>query len=171
MRLRRIFGFCRPDRRWKGLARDTQGHALMEGGLVFIPFFALMLAIVDFGMAIFLKNTFQHAAREGVRYAVTYQTTGGMGHDYSIRQVVKTNAMGFLNTAAGDSMIHIRYYNPNTLLETGGNNPGNIVEVSIEGYSFGVMAPLLRAANPIPLNVRASDRMESLPGGTSPPAR
>jgi len=142
----------------------------MEGGLVFIPFFALMLAIVDYGMVIFVRNTFQHATREGVRYAVTYRTNGG-GHDASIKAVVKENAMGFLHTQAGENMIHIRYFNPTTLVETASNASGNIIEVSIEGYQWGMIAPMLRSANPISLNVRSSDRMETVAGGGSPPSR
>lgn len=151
--------------------KRQRGHALMEAGLVFIPFFGLFFAIVDYGMALFLRTTFQHATREGVRYAVTYQTQGGMGHDASIKAVVKEHAMGFLSGPSGDSKIHIRYYNPVTLAQTGMNSPGNIVEVSVEGYQWGVIAPLLRSANPISLNVRSSDRMESLPGGVAPPPR
>lgn len=148
-----------------------RGVNFVESALVFLPFFALFLGIFDFGMAIFLRNTFQHAVREGVRYAVTFQTQGGMGHDASIRSVVRTHSMGFLNAADADSKVKIRYYNPTTLAEVGLNAPGNIIEVSIEDYEWGMIGPVLRRANPIPLTVRASDRMESLPGGTSPPAR
>jgi hypothetical protein len=145
--------------------------ALLEGSLVLVPFFAIMFAIVDFGMVIFMRNTFQHAVREGVRYAVTFQTQPGMGHDASIKSVVEYNSMGFLSGTQGSNYIRIRYYDPVTLVETGANAPGNVVEVSVEGYQWGMMAPLWRSATPITLNVRASDRMESLPGVSTPPAR
>lgn len=152
--------------------RKQPGHALMEGGLVLIPFFALFFAIVDYGMAIFLKNTFQHAVREGVRYAVTYQTlNGSTGQDASIKSVVQTNAMGFLN-GTNANLIQIHYYDGRTLVETGMNSPGNIVEVSVQGYQWGVIAPLLRSASPITLTAFSSDRMEALPDGVfSPPPR
>jgi hypothetical protein len=94
-----------------------------------------------------------------------------MGHDASIKQVVKTNALGFLNGAGGDNYIVIKYYNPDTLIETSTNAPGNIIEVSIENYRWGIIAPLLRSANPVTLNVRASDRMETVPNGMAPPSR
>jgi hypothetical protein len=151
--------------------RRQRGNAFLEAGLVFVPFFALFFGIVDFGMAIYMRNMFQHATREGVRYAVTFQTSGGMGHDASIKSIVKTHCMGFLSGPTGDSYIRIRYYNPTTLVETGANSPGNIVEVSVEGYQWGVVAPLLRSANPIQLAARSSDRMESVGGGGTPPAR
>lgn len=150
--------------------RKQRGHVMLEGTLVMIPFFAFFLAIIDFGLAIFMRNLFQHAVREAVRAGVTYQLQPSMGHDSSIKQVVLNNSMGFL--AAHPERIHIRYYDPNNnLLETASNRPGMILEVSVEGQTFGVLAPLLRAATPIPLDVRASDRMESLPQNTPLPPR
>ena len=151
--------------------RQSGASPILEGALVFVPFFALFLAIIDYGMFAFVKNTFQHATREGVRYAVTYQTGSGLGHDASIKEVVKTNALGFLSTPTGASHIIIKYYDPDTLVEVPGNTPGNIIEVSIENYQWGMIAPFLRSANPITLNVRSSDRMETMPNGAAPPAR
>lgn len=148
-----------------------RGTGFMETALVYTPFFALFCALFDFGMAIFLRNTFQHAVREGVRYAVTYQTSGGMGQDASIKSIVQQNAMGFLAGTTNSDKIKIRYYNPTTLAETAANSPGNVVEVSVEGYQWGMITPFLAQLNPIPLTVVASDRMESLPGGVAPPAR
>jgi hypothetical protein len=151
--------------------RQRGSSPILEGALVFVPFFALFLAIIDYGLVTFVKNTFQHATREGVRYAVTYQIQAGLGHDGSIKEVVKTNALGFLSNGTGPSHIKIRYYDPETLVETTANNPGNIIEISIENYQWGIIAPLLRSANPVTLNVRSSDRMETVPDGLAPPAR
>jgi len=150
--------------------RRQRGHVMLEGTLVMIPFFAFFLAIIDFGLAIFIRNLFQHAVREAVRAGVTYQLQPGMGHDSSIKQVVLNNSMGFL--AAHPERIHIRYFDPNNnLIETASNRPGMILEVSVEGQTFGVLGPLLRSATPIPLDVRSSDRMESLPQDTNLPPR
>jgi Flp pilus assembly protein TadG len=145
---------------------------MVELSLVLVPVLALIFAIIDFGFGIFLKSTFQHAVREGVRYAVTSRTETGMGQDASIRSVVQRNAMGFLNGSAGAAKIYIRYYVPGTLAETQSNAGGNIVEVSVEGYSWAWIAPLMRSSGP-PLNIlaRSSDRMENSPGGGIPPAR
>ncbi|MFB3777598.1 MAG: TadE/TadG family type IV pilus assembly protein [Bryobacteraceae bacterium] len=148
-----------------------RGAALVELPLVLLPLVALWVAIIDFSFGIFLKSTFQHAAREGVRYAVTSRTKPGMGHDASIKSEVQRNAMGFLNGDQGAARIHIRYYTPGTLAETQSNAGGNIVEVSIEGYTWNWIAPVLRSAM-APLNIvaRSSDRMEASPAGM-PPAR
>jgi hypothetical protein len=139
---------------------------------VLVPLLALILGIVDYGLAIFVRSTLQHAVREGVRYAVTYRTMSGLGHDASIKAVVQNEAMGFLAGPAGLSKVFIRYYDPVTLQQVAGNSPNNLVEVSVENFSWGWLAPLLRSANPLPMVARSSDRMEGLPGGqTAPPPR
>lgn len=141
---------------------------MVELAFILLPLMALLLAILDFSFAIFLRGTFQHAVREGVRYAVTSRTESGMGHDASIKSVVQRNAMGFLNGATGAEKIRIRYYVPGTLAETVSNAGGNIVEVSVEGYNWGWMAPLMRSAVPLQVKSRSSDRMEPSPGGIPP---
>ena len=144
---------------------------LIESALVFVPTFAMMLGILDFSVAIFLRSTFQHACREGVRYAVTYQIAPGLGHDDSIRSVVKKHSMGFLSGTTGDEKVKIRYYTPDTFTETPANAPGNIVEVSVENFNWGWILPLMRQHTPLQMTARATDRMEGLPGGSAAPAR
>ena len=150
--------------------RERQsGNAMIESAMILLPLMALIFAFIDHGVAIFLQNTFQHAVREGVRYAVTYQVMPGMGQDASIKSVVRQNAMGFLNRC--DDCIKVRYYRSDTLAETPDNLPGNLVEISVEGYQFTWMAPLWRLAGSLNVSARALDRMEGLPTGQSPPAR
>lgn len=152
--------------------RKQRGNAFVEAAFVLVPLFALLFAIVDFGLAIFIRSTMQHATREGVRYAVTYQTMDGLGHDESIRTVVVNSAMGFLSSQENRDKVRIRYYDPMTFTEVGANAPGNLIEVSVENYTWGWLAPLLRTASPLQVTARSSDRMEGLPGNwASPPAR
>jgi Flp pilus assembly protein TadG len=160
--------------------RGQRGNAMIEMAMVFLPLFAILIGIFDFSMAIFLKSTFQHAVREGVRYAVTYNIQPGMGHDASIKSVVQTNAMGFLSGSEGLDKIHIQYFDGFTFQPTQSNAPLNLIEVSIEGYEWGWVAPIsgsmlagreYRRATPLTLAARAADRMESLPTGFLPPAR
>jgi hypothetical protein len=152
--------------------RSERGNAFVEMAFVLVPLFAIMFAIVDFGFAIFLRSTFLHAVREGTRYAVTYRTIVGKGHDDSIKTVVQNSAMGFLAGSSGAEKIKIRYYAPDTLVETAANAPGNLVEISVEGYQWGWLAPLMRDETPLSIGARSSDRMEGLPlGMSSPPAR
>lgn len=149
--------------------RTQTGNTFLEAALVLVPLLALIFAIVDFGLAVFVRTTLQHAVREGVRYAVTYQTMPGRGHDASIKAVVQQHAMGLLN--GHEDLIQIRYFDPVSLQEVPDNSPGNVVEVSVEGYQWGWIAPLLRAPGTLGITCRASDRMEGLPGGQAPPPR
>jgi hypothetical protein len=148
-----------------------RGNAMVETALIILPLFALMFAIIDFSLAIFVKSTLQHAVREGVRYAVTFQTQPGLCHDDSIKNVVVHNSLNFLRSEQNREKIQIRYFLPDTLSPSGNNNPGNIVEVSVEGYNWGWIAPLWRTNTPLSMLVRSSDRMEGLPGGSSAPCR
>lgn len=154
-----------------GRRRKQKGNTFLEAALVLVPLLALIFAIVDYGLAIFVRSTLQHAVREGTRYAVTYRTMTGKGHDASIKAVVQRSAMGFLSGDEGTNRIFIRYYDPVTLAEVSNNLPGNLVEVSVENFSWGWLAPLLRTADPLRMTARSSDRMEGLPGGTAPPPR
>jgi hypothetical protein len=161
-----------------------RGASLVESALYFLLFLALVTAMLDYGFVIFLKGTFQHAVREGVRYAVTWGTSGVLGHDDSIRKIVMEQSMGFIKNANKDK-VKIRYYRPDTLVEVSGvgsNQPGYIVQVSIEGYQWKWISPMNTAGmsklapsrdyGALTMNAYALDRMEGLPTGMfSPPPR
>lgn len=158
-----------------GRRRKQRGNQLVEVGLIFLPLCAMLFGLFDFSVAIFMRATIQSAVREGVRYAVTYQTMSGQCQDASIKQIVKDASSGFLSAAAHDSKIKIRYYSPTNLTVelsgAGSNAPGNVVEIGVEGYSWSWMAPLWRSASPFNINVYAADRMEGMAAGASAPCR
>ena len=164
-----------------GRRRTTgrRGNALLEMAIVALPLFGLLFSIVDFGLAIFIRSTLQHSVREGVRFAVTYGTTGGKCQDASIAEKVQESAMGFLAGSDGAAKIKVRYFavdenNPGQFTEFGagaGNAPGNIVEVAVEGYQYKWLAPIYWSADPLNINVRSADRMEGLGAGGAPPCR
>lgn len=155
---------------------------MVEFALVFTPVLALLLGIVDFAIPIFLVATFHHAVREGVRYGITYQTYPGLSQTDSIKKVVQQNAVGFLSGQSGLDKIVIKYYNPTTFAQVTGPNAnagGNIVEVSIQGFSWSFMAPLWQyisgnppagTSNSINITAISSDRLEQLPLGAPRPA-
>jgi Flp pilus assembly protein TadG len=138
----------------------------VELSLTFLPFMALILAIIDFSMPVFLRSTFSHAAREGARYAITYRTFSGKSHTESIQDIVMQQSMGFLNGTAGRSMVKVKFYNPTTFVEETGANRnarGNIVEVTIDGFVWGYILPLWRPNDPVPIRAASADRLESPP--------
>ncbi len=148
------------------------GNALVEFALVFIPFLVILLAIFDFSFALYTRGALHNAVREGVRYAITAQTSGGLGHDQSIKNVVRLNSAGVLSVA-DEALIGINYFLPSCSsgCATMNNGPGNLVIVSVDDYEIPVVGPLsgLGANGPLNITVSAVDKMEPYTG--APPTR
>ncbi len=149
--------------------KSEEGSEIVEFGLVIIPLLAFIFLILDIAWVLFAQSTLQHAAREGVRFAVTSQTLSGMGQDASIKAVVEQNSFGFV-TGATASNIAINYYNPVTLSATLVNAGGNVVEIVVSGVNVYPLGPIWRSRAAMTLAARSSDVMESSPGGV-PPSR
>jgi Flp pilus assembly protein TadG len=158
--------------------RRRTGNALLESVFTILPTFALIFAFIDFGLLLFRWATLQEAVREGCRYAITFQTASGFGQDASIEQVVQQYAMGLVKTTDAPQDIFVNYYtvtNLNTPIASGGNVPGNIVQVSVQGISWAWLAPLsgtfgsnaYRDTTPITLNVYSSDILGGYPAGVN----
>ncbi len=153
---------------------------MLEWMLVMLPTMALITAFFDVSFALFSWATIQNAAREGCRYAITFQTMAGLNQDASIQTTVATNSMGLVTVAGG--LIHVNYFTqaaPNTAIPTpNGNVPGNIVEVSIQSYPLnwmvglsGTIANPSRSSSPGTVNVYASDVLGGLPANVNAVAR
>lgn len=140
-----------------------KGAELVEASLIAVPVLAVTFLLVDLSMVVYLRSTFQHAVREGVRYAVTGQNTSGPCQDDSIKTVVKSNAGGWLNATTPAATLHVRFLSPVDGSATN-NASGNIVEVSVESYNYGPLAPYQRVNLPVQLTARAYDVMENIPG-------
>jgi Flp pilus assembly protein TadG len=161
-----------------------RGNVILEFALVMTPFFALALTTIELALPIFKKSTFENAVREGCRYGITYQTTyNGMTYGsqtLAIQAVVEANGMGFLNDP---TLILVDYFNSSTFVKVtgqpGANSDGNILQVSILGYTHKWIAPVAWfwgattfQINPAPLSITAvsADRLESLPPGNTRPS-
>jgi Flp pilus assembly protein TadG len=157
--------------------RRRSGNAILEGAFTILPVFALILAFVDFGLILFRWTTLQNAVREGCRYAITYQLATGLNQDASIEQVVQQYSMGFVTTTDSPQHIFVNYYAPTNLTTpipyaSGGNVPGNVVEVSVQNVSWAWIAPLSgtflgNTRSPITINVYSSDIMNGYPQGVT----
>ena len=160
--------------------RASGGNVILETVFTLLPTFALIFAFVDFGLMIFRWTTLQNAVREGCRYAITFQTSGSLGQDASIEAIVQQYAYGFVSTTDSTQHIFVKYYsttNVNTPITTGGNVPGNIVEVSVQNVSFSWLFPLsgsygggvgfFRSTTPLTLNVYSSDILGGYPVGVT----
>ena len=152
----------------------------METVLVIVPLFVVLLGILDFSVAIFVMDTMEYAARQGVRFAVLQQA-GATGHqDDAIRLAVRSNSLGFLSNAniVPDAQLTINYYAlapaTNTWVSaTGGgsNAGGNLVKVGVSGFSWAWMIPSWRPGvnGKLSITAAAADIMQGCPGGVCPP--
>lgn len=141
--------------------RSERGGETLETALIVLPLLGLTFLLVDISMAIFLRGTFQQAVREGVRYGITGANDVGPCQDDSVKAVVKKYSLGFLNGTAASTM-HVHFMSP----VTGGltdNQPGNIIEVTVEGYKFVPWAPYGHSGTTY-MWARAFDVMEPYPG-------
>jgi hypothetical protein len=167
------------------------GNAYVEFALVFLLLLTLIVGLFEFTWVLFLRATFHHAVREGVRHAITGNpgqgTSGTLGLDDSIKQVIKRNSFGLLNDAALDAHVAVEFFDASCNGQasgcgTGGGAPatsaaeaGSIVRVSINCYSLTPITTLIRkdpttgGASPFTLTVSSSDKMEPFPG--APPDR
>jgi Flp pilus assembly protein TadG len=122
--------------------RSRKGQAAIEAALVIIPLLAILCAMIDFSVALFIRNSLISAVRAGTRYAITGQTgAGGFScQDSSVKSIVQTNAMGFLSGSTGLSKIQINFYDPATLADVSAaansNIEGHIVRVTVTGVSW-----------------------------------
>jgi Flp pilus assembly protein TadG len=162
------------------------GNSFLEMALVITPFFALTLSIIELALPIFQKSTFTHAVREGCRYGITFQTAYN-GTTYgsqtaAITAVVENNSMGFINSSNAN-LVTVQYYNSSTFTEVTGtssaNADGNIIVVSISGFTHNWMNPINWVSGgttfsvtgtPLTINATSADRLESLPVGATRPA-
>jgi Flp pilus assembly protein TadG len=156
----------------------SSGNAIVESVFTLLPTIALLVAFVDFGLVIFRWSTLQNAVREGCRYAITFQRNGGLGQNASIKQVVERYALGTVTANDTPPHIFVKYYtktNLNTAVGSGGNIPGNLVEVSVQNISwawiaplsgsFGGSVPFLRSTTPITLSAYSLDILGGFPAG------
>lgn len=163
---------------------QQRGAYAVEMSIVLVPMMALVFAIFDFSMPLFIRTMFMNAVREGVRLGITHglrypPVTGTLYNSQTeaIQACVQAYSLGLLNSS-NSSLIKVKYYQlqnvsgSSTFVEKTGANSniaGNVIEVSVTGYSWGVIAPLLRSGGAIPTSAISSDRLEVLPPGTTTP--
>jgi Flp pilus assembly protein TadG len=172
--------------------RGSSGHAMLESAFTMLPIFAIIIGFVNFSLSIYRWTTLQNAVREGCRYAITYQTSGGFNQDRSIENQVQSFSLGLVDASLTGSsqQIFVKYYAPGTAIDPpgtpsgssnaiptpNGNSAGNIVVVSVEGFANSadwVAAAVSGSfnhpgANPnLVLNVLSADVMGALPFGVA----
>lgn len=159
---------------WGPLRRNVdrqKGISLVEFCLVFLLFLSVVFGFFSISFWLFAKASLHHAAREGVRFAITAKTLPGLAHDASIRKVVQDNSFGLLKGPGQEDSIIIEYFAADGTGATPTNGAGNIVKISIRNYQAPLLVSPILLALPgsVTLNVSSVDKMEPFPG--EPPAR
>lgn len=166
--------------------KRSRGNAAVEGVLVLLPTMALLMGFIDFGLMFYRWSTLQNAVREGVRYAITFDTDmnpnnahqPGQSQSAAIKQVVQRYSLGLVKVTDSPASIFVNFYTQ--VGAVGTNIPGNIVEVSIVSPPYRWIAPLSGvlpgsstsgrgryATNPMAFRVFSSDILGGYPAGVS----
>jgi len=158
----------------------------LEGALSFLPLLVLTFGLVDMSMWLFVRGTIQQAAREAVRFGITYNTNyNGVScssQSNCAKQVLIANALGFINANNINTYVTVNYYAPDNLstplsqsdvgrvLADGTkinaiNQTGFLMEVRVNAFPWSFMAPTKYMPNALNISVSTSDILQGLPVG------
>ena len=153
---------------------------MIEFTLIMLPLFGITFLTLDVAWAIFSKATLQWAVRDAVRYGVT--VTGAQAGANGLTTTVKLRAaqmsLGLLSGTSGadgtDSRLQVHFYQPggttgvvDVTSAAGANDPGNIIQLSVNNYQMFKLLPLFYSWNQAPdtgkvsINAAAADVIEA----------
>ncbi len=138
---RRLRGWTRRHRLGIG---DASGNAAVDFALVLPFFIALVIGLIEIGRVLYTDHTLDHAAREGVRYAIVRganSPTPALSSD--IVTVVKSRATPLDPAKVGVAVS----FDPN-------NRPGSAVAVQVT-YFYEFLMPVPFG----PINLASAARM------------
>jgi Flp pilus assembly protein TadG len=161
------------------------GAEALEFTLVLLPLFTLTAVLIDTAWGVFAKSSLQRAVRLGVRKGVTLTAaqmgTGACLTD-TVKSMVQQSSLGILNGSSGLSKIKVNYLQPplpnstaaavDVSTQSNGDAPGNIMVVSVQGFSLIPLMPRIfgwREAidnSPLVITVSSADLIE--PTSTPP---
>jgi Flp pilus assembly protein TadG len=135
--------------------KNRKGAEMLEFTLCLLPMLAMCFVLLDAAWGIFVKSTLEFAVREGVRAGITITgtqaTAAGSDLTTMVKSTVQSNSLGLLAGSAGLAKIKVNYLQPPAPGSTGaavdvstqsdGNNPLNVIQVSIQGFSLGPLVP------------------------------
>jgi len=144
----------------------------------------MIFILLNIGWAVFVKSTLQRAVRVAVRSGITISSVNaGSNLTDTVKGIVQTNALGLLTGSTGLGYVKVHYFLPPSLNSTSppsdvssainADAGGNIMQVSVEGYSLAPIVPRIFSwntppdHNPLLVYVYAADVIE--PSRTPPP--
>ena len=162
-------------RKLYGNRESRRGNAFIEFSLCFMLFLTIVVAMFEFSWLLFVRSTFHHAVREGVRAAITGKPGAGFetNHDGYIKSVIKANTFGILDDAALDAHVQVDYFDIDGSVSATPDG-GNIIQVSIQCYNIMPITSFIRPRDgngdlqPVMVSVYSSDRLEPFPAAETP---
>ncbi len=168
-------------------ARRCSGAEMLEFTVTFLPMLVMVFYLLDVSWAIFAKSSLEYAVRAGVRYGITVTGTQAATAKSDLTTMVKAmvqgNALGLLAGSSGLAKIKVNYLQPpaagsssaptDVSTQAYGNSPGNVMQVSIVGFTLAPLAPRIFTWNQLPdksaspLSAIAADLIE--PSNDLPP--
>jgi Flp pilus assembly protein TadG len=157
-----------------------KGAELMEFTLCFLPLTVIIGVLLSASWGVYAKTTLANAVHQGVRQGITIDSDQAAGTTLTamVKNIVQRNSMGLLAGTSGLSKIHVDYFRVSaansSVLTTvtqanGGLSAGDIMQVSIQGYSLPGIFPRYFGlgstpdAAPTGFSAVAADRIEPFP--------
>jgi Flp pilus assembly protein TadG len=142
--------------RMRGL-KSERGASLVEFALVVPLLVLMMLATIDFGLAVYTLNNLTAAVREGGRYAATIPNPGPVVNDSTVRQRVYDYIVGMNNGLTATQVKSL-------ITVTAPDATTGYITVQITGYPYKPVTPLanLMGLGTITLNRKAVFRWERI---------
>ena len=115
-----------------------RGQSLVEMALLMPILVLILMALFDFGRAIYAYNTVSNAARDGVRLAIVDQRTSGSTYLAAIEAANQATGLGLDPTDASEVLVQF----PNPLSNC--SSPGIGCPVSVKvSYQFSPITPII----------------------------
>ena len=139
----------------KSPRKGRRGAELLEFTLALLPMVVMMFVLLDVAWGMYVKSTLMYAVRVGVRVGITITgtqaSTASKDLTTMVKDTVQANALGLLAGSTGRAKIKVNYIQPpapnstaaavDVSTQNSGNVPGNIMQVSIQGFSLGPLVP------------------------------
>jgi len=115
-----------------------RGQSLVEMALLLPVFVLIMMALFDFGRAIYAYNTVSNAARDGARLAIVDQRTSGPTYLAAIEAANQATGLGLDPNDTNEVLVQF----PDPLLNCSDPGIGCPVSVTVR-YSFAPITPIV----------------------------
>ena len=164
--------------------RNSNGNVILESVFTLLPTFAFIFAFTDFGLMMFRWSTLAECPARG--HAVCGDIPDATrGKARTLRSGAWCSStpwdLSKRRTARSTFLSTITLPPRSNAFGSGGNVPGNLVDVSIQNLSFGWLAPLsgsygggsafFRSTTPITFNLDSADILGGFPVGVTSVSR